>query len=69
MREGWFDDPRGMAYQRYWDGQKWTEWVAGPPTPSQLDQLNELRNNRWMIGLAGLTVSFILAFPRFLHGW
>ena len=30
---GWYDDPHKVAYQRWWDGKKWTSYTAAPPQP------------------------------------
>jgi hypothetical protein len=27
----WYADPWGQAPFRWWDGQRWTDWVTGPP--------------------------------------
>ena len=27
----WYADPWGEAPFRWWDGQRWTDWVTGPP--------------------------------------
>jgi hypothetical protein len=27
---GWQPDPAGIHYWRWWDGQRWTEYVSGP---------------------------------------
>lgn len=26
--DGWFPDPTGRYVMRYWNGQRWTEWVS-----------------------------------------
>jgi uncharacterized RDD family membrane protein YckC len=31
---GWYDDPRGPANQRYWDGTRWTEQTQPAPGTS-----------------------------------
>lgn len=28
----WYADPWGEAPFRWWDGQRWTDWVTGPPS-------------------------------------
>lgn len=27
----WYADPWGQAPFRWWDGERWTDWVTGPP--------------------------------------
>jgi hypothetical protein len=27
----WYPDPWGQAPFRWWDGERWTDWVTGPP--------------------------------------
>lgn len=27
----WYADPWGQAPYRWWDGERWTDWVTGPP--------------------------------------
>lgn len=29
----WYADPWGEAPFRWWDGERWTDWVTGPPPP------------------------------------
>ena len=29
----WYADPWGEAPFRWWDGERWTDWVTGPPGP------------------------------------
>jgi hypothetical protein len=29
----WYADPWGEAPYRWWDGERWTDWVTGPPGP------------------------------------
>jgi hypothetical protein len=31
MGGAWYADPWGQAPFRWWDGQRWTDWVTGPP--------------------------------------
>ncbi|MEJ7705766.1 MAG: DUF2510 domain-containing protein [Geodermatophilaceae bacterium] len=28
---GWYADPAGTSWQRWWDGQQWTEHTQPPP--------------------------------------
>lgn len=37
VEAGWGPDPSGMAQERFWDGQSWTEKVrpSAPPTPGR----------------------------------
>ena len=28
----WYADPWGEAPFRWWDGERWTDWVTGPPS-------------------------------------
>src|SRR5918997_5525987 len=30
----WYADPWGEAPFRWWDGERWTDWVTAPPGPS-----------------------------------
>ncbi len=30
----WYADPWGEAPYRWWDGERWTDWVTGPPGPT-----------------------------------
>jgi len=32
MGGAWYADPWGQAPFRWWDGQRWTDWVTGPPS-------------------------------------
>ena len=32
---GWYNDPQGLAAQRWWDGARWTEHARGGPRVNQ----------------------------------
>jgi hypothetical protein len=56
----WYPDPHKVAYQRWWDGEKWTEHTAGPPLPGQLLAEKRMRNLPLRIMGAVFTAGLLL---------
>ena len=58
---GWYPDPSGAAGQRYWDGQLWTEHLAGPPAAAAPVMT--------YAGPPARSIGFGEAVSRGLRGW
>ena len=62
---GWYPDPNGQAYQRWWDGEKWTEQTQQTATAAvaygqQVGGLSS-ESRQWALfaHLSGLLLGFI----------
>lgn len=72
---GWYPSPDGVPIERFWDGNQWTSGQrplshAGPPpqmvrTPIPDSGRIERGSNRWIVGLAMLIGSLVVAFSSF----
>jgi hypothetical protein len=41
---GWYPDPEYQGYQRYWDGQQWTDHRAAIETPTAPRRFTDLES-------------------------
>ena len=57
----WLQDPSGRYQYRYWDGQRWTDWVAvnGQHLVDSSASVHDSAGMRWLlpVGRSGLAIA------------
>ena len=70
---GWYPDPGGSSQQRYWDGERWTDALAGAvPPPGPRTGPSGSSSTGWAAlahfsALAALFIGFVFVGPLIVY--
>ena len=60
---GWFQDPWSVAELRYWDGTRWTPYIADRPDPGRrFDRWHRAVLGAWIFGACVFSFGYLYPF-------